>query len=60
MANAEVENETPTDWVRFRCPEDLKKAIAHMAVDDGVPEGTICIRLLTEAVEREEKRRKRT
>ncbi len=58
MANTEVDNDTLTDWVRFRCPEDLKKAIAHLAVDDGVTEGAICIRLLSDAVNREEKRRK--
>jgi hypothetical protein len=50
MPKRKTDNET---FVRFRCPDDLKKALAHIAVDEGTTEGAVCIRLLTAAVERE-------
>lgn len=46
---------TKTEWVRFRCPEELKKELAHMVVDEGVDEGDVIIRLLNDAIEREAK-----
>jgi len=55
----ETENTAYTEWLRFRCPVELKKAIGHLAVDEG-SEQAVCNRLLAEAVEREEKRKKRT
>ena len=61
MANTtETDQSTPTEMVRFRCSPELKKTIGHWAVDDDSSEQAILLRLLTEAIEREEKRRKRT
>lgn len=57
MANTQAEEEL-TDKLAFRCTPEIGKAIRHFAVDDGVSLQDVCNRLLSEAVEREEKRRK--
>ena len=60
MANTtKIEPATLTEMLRFRCPPELKKAIGYFAVDDGTTEQAILLRLLTDAVEKEERRRKR-
>ncbi len=59
MANtSEIDQASATEMVRFKCPPDLKKTIGHWAVDDDTSEQAILLRLLTDAVEREEGRRR--
>ena len=59
MANtSEIDTPANTEMLRFRCPPELKKAIGHWAVDDDTTEQAILLRLLTEAVAREEKKRR--
>jgi len=58
MNNVEANASALTDKLAFRCTGEMAKTIRHFAVDDGVSLQDICNRLLGEAVEIEEARRK--
>lgn len=62
MANtSEIETGNPlTEMLRFRCPPEMKKTIGYWAVDDNSSEQAILLRLLSDAIDREEKRRKKS
>lgn len=53
-------NYGPADtMLRFRCTSKLTKSVRYLAADDGTTEQAVLLRLLGDAVEREERKRKR-
>jgi predicted transcriptional regulator len=43
--------------LRFRCSSELKRAVRYLAADEEASEQAVLLRLLTEAVEREQQKR---